>query len=56
LKPFRVARSLVFLGDAGSEDAVKWTLKVRLLDEGFNVFKLLPAKMKNALNIAVIYV
>ena len=55
MKPFRVARSLVFLDDDGSEDAAKWTLKVRLLDEVLIVFKPLPDKMKNALNIAVIY-
>ena len=55
MKSFRVGRSPVFLGDAGNEDAVKWTIKVRQLDEGFNVFKPLPDKMKNALNIAVIY-
>ena len=55
MKSFSVARSPVFFGDAGNEDAVKWTLKVRLLDEVLIVFKPLPDKMKNALNIAVIY-
>ena len=55
MKPFRVARNPVVLDDVGSEDAVKWTLKVRLLDEVLIVFKPLPDKMKNALNIAVIY-
>jgi len=55
LKPFSVARSLVFLDDAGCEDAVKWTFKVRLLDEVLNDFKPLHDKMKNALNTAVIY-
>ena len=55
MKPFSVARSPVFLDDDGSEDAAKWTLKVRLLDEVLIVFKHLPDKMNNALNIAVIY-
>ena len=55
MKSFSVARRAVFLGDVGNEYAVKWTLKVRLLDEVLIVFKPLPDKMKNALNIAVIY-
>jgi len=48
-------RRPVFLDDVGNEDAVKLKLKVRLLDEGFNVFNPLPDKMNNALNIKVIY-
>ena len=55
MRSFRVARIPVFLGDAGSKDAAKWTFKVRLLDDVLIVFKPLPDKMKNALNIAVIY-
>ena len=55
MKSFRVARSLVFLDDDGSEDAAKWTIKVRQLDDVLIVFKPLPDKMNNALNIAVIY-
>ena len=55
MKSFSVARSLVFLDDDGSEDAAKWTLKAMQLDDVLIVFKHLPDKMKNALNIAVIY-
>ena len=55
MRYFSVARRAVFLGDAGSEDAEKWTFKAMQLDDVLIVFKPLPDKMNNALNIAVIY-